>query len=189
MVLGKGGRRTAGRQAGFLIREWRAIFPGGIGNTVIDPLAFDVLDAEQELRVPRSVSSWSKRHQAMPMDLCCNSFLLFSVSQNRNSLDWRMPRSSTDKCPTPIRSARYGARESNRISISTITTNYFGHKDAATKPVAQEGGIPKILALAIAALAAISLVAMFLVDDPLLVALLFAATYTLFWINLRGAMK
>ena len=75
------------------------------------------------------------------------------------------------------------------MSISTITTNYFGHKDAATKPVAQEGGIPKILALAIAALAAISLVAMFLVDDPLLVALLFAATYTLFWINLRGAMK
>jgi len=60
---------------------------------------------------------------------------------------------------------------------------------AATKPVAQVDGMLKMFALANAALAAISLVLTFLVDEPWLAALVFSATYALFWINLRAAMK
>jgi hypothetical protein len=75
------------------------------------------------------------------------------------------------------------------MSLSTITADYFGHKAAVTTPVTHADGMLKMLALANAALAAICLAAMFLVDDPSLAALIFAATYILFWINLRGAMK
>jgi len=75
------------------------------------------------------------------------------------------------------------------MSHATITTDYFEHEAAAMKPVAQADGMPKIFALANAALAAISLVVMFLVDEPWLAVLVFAASYILFWISLRGAMK
>jgi len=75
------------------------------------------------------------------------------------------------------------------MSISTITADYLGRKTAVIKPVGQADGMLKALALANATLAAISLVMMFLVDDPWLAALVFAATYIVFWINLRGAMK
>ena len=76
----------------------------------------------------------------------------------------------------------------NHMSLSTITADYFGHKAAAMKPVAPAYGTLKMLALANAALAVISLVVMFLFALPWLAALVFATIYTLFCIDLRDAM-
>jgi len=69
--------------------------------------------------------------------------------------------------------------------MSLSTADYFGRR-TAEMPVAQTDGVLKVLALANAALAAISLVVMFMVGDPWLAASVFAVTYTLFSIMRCG---
>jgi len=75
------------------------------------------------------------------------------------------------------------------MSQSTIASDYFRHETAAIMPASKADGLLTTFALGNAALAAICLALACFLADPWFAGLLFVATYGLFWMNLRGAMK
>jgi hypothetical protein len=68
-------------------------------------------------------------------------------------------------------------------------TDYFGHETAAMKSPVQADGMLVTFALGNAALSAICLVLMCFLANPWFAAPVFVTTFSLFWINLSGAMK
>ena len=68
-------------------------------------------------------------------------------------------------------------------------TDYFGHETATMKSAVQADGMLVTFALGNAALSGVCLVLMCFLANPWLAAPVFVATFSLFWINLSGAMK
>jgi hypothetical protein len=128
---------------------------------------------------------------------CCG--IVWSLVFQASSRNGRKRRAATGRhwtgecCVIPGRTFHFqagprGTAQGRNNHMSLSTADYFGPRAAEMQPVAQTDGVLKVLALANAALAAISLVVMFMVGDPWLAALVFTVTYTLFWI-MRGAME
>jgi len=72
------------------------------------------------------------------------------------------------------------------LSGTRLTTDYFGREIAAMKSGVKTDGMLTTFALGLAILSAICLLLMCLLANPWLAALVFVATYILFWIVLAG---
>jgi hypothetical protein len=93
-------------------------------------------------------------------------------------------------------SARHVARGKHMNQPTTaaspgtrFATDSFGYETAAMKSAVQPDGILVTFALGNAALSAICLVLMCFLANPWFAAPVFVTTFSLFWINLSGAMK
>jgi hypothetical protein len=75
------------------------------------------------------------------------------------------------------------------LSGTRFTTDYFGRETTAMKSGVKTDGMLTTFALGSAALSAICLLLMCVLEDPWLVALAFVVTYGLFWTALAGSAR